>query len=454
MKKYEMLPTEENIIETLYNDPINRNNDIVYFYNILQAQESASAIAIDGRWGSGKTFFVRQTKMVINALNPSSTIDEETKAKATVRLPFSKNDEENENYSIAVYYDAWENDNDTEPVLSLIYEITKQLSVDFSLSDISVVKTAGAIIEAISGHNINGIKDALTSEDPFKKFKEEKDVEQKIKDFFASILVERGNRLIIFIDELDRCKPTFAVHLLEQIKHYIFDDRITFVFSINLEQLQHTIKQYYGADFDSCRYLDRFFDLRISMPPANMEKFYSELGLESRYYDDIVTKRIINMYNFELREITRFYSQIKAAVYEPTHDSEKYDFMFPDGKGRQIILIYIVPLLIGLKIADISKYDQFINGHNSEPLKELLDFDNDNRLLENMLNRDESFTKEEGKTLITTDEMIDKFYNAIFVDQYDGRKYNTTLGQYEFTKESKGFAISASSMLSRFAELS
>ena len=452
MKKYEMLPTEENIIETLYNDPINRNKDIVYFYNILQAQESASAIAIDGRWGSGKTFFVRQTQMVINALNPSSTIDEET--KATVRLPFPKNDEKNENYSIAVYYDAWENDNDTEPVLSLIYEITKQISIDFSLSDISIVKTAGAIIEAISGHNVNGIKDALTSEDPFTKFKEEKDVEQKIKDFFASILAERGNRLVIFIDELDRCKPTFAVHLLEQIKHYIFDDRITFVFSINLEQLQHTIKHYYGADFDSCRYLDRFFDLRVSMPPANMEKFYSEIGLESRYYVDIVTKRIINMYNFELREITRFYSQIKAAVYEPTHDSEKYDFMFPDGKGRQIILIYIVPLLIGLKIADISKYDQFINGHNSEPLKELLDFDNDNRLLENMLNRDESFTKEEGKTLITTDEIIDKFYDAIFVDQYDGRKYNTTLGQYEFTKESKGFAISASSMLSRFAELS
>lgn len=454
MKKYEMLPTEENIIETLYNDPINRNQDIVYFYNILQAQELASAIAIDGRWGSGKTFFVRQTKMVINALNPSSTIDEETKAKATVRLPFPKNDEGNENYSIAVYYDAWENDNDTEPVLSLIYEITKQLSVDFSLPDISIVKTAGAIIEAISGHNINGIKDALTSEDPFKKFKKEKDVEQKIKDFFSCLLAERGNRLVIFIDELDRCKPTFAVHLLEQIKHYIYDDRITFVFSVNLEQLQHTIKNYYGVDFDSCRYLDRFFDLRISMPPANMEKFYSEIGLESRYCVDIVTKRIINMYNFELREITRFYSQIKAAVYEPTHDSEKYDFSFADEKGRQIILMYIVPLLIGLKIADISKYDQFINGHNSEPLKELLDFDDDNRLLENMLNRDESFTKEEGKTLITTDEMIDKFYNAIFVDQYDGRKYNTTLGQYEFTKESKGFAISASSMLSRFAELS
>ena len=453
MENFEILPTEENLIKTLEADLLGRNQQLSYFYNLLLAQKGASTIAVDGKWGSGKTFFIKQSTMVINAKKPVSIIEKEKREKILSKLFLTESD----NYddcNLAIYYDAWENDNDTEPVLSLIYEITKQLSVDFSLSDISVVKTAGAIIEAISGHNINGIKDALTSEDPFKKFKEEKDVEQKIKDFFASILVERGNRLIIFIDELDRCKPTFAVHLLEQIKHYIFDDRITFVFSINLEQLQHTIKQYYGADFDSCRYLDRFFDLRISMPPANMEKFYSEIGLESRYYVDIVTKRIINMYNFELREITRFYSQIKAAVYEPTHDSEKYDFMFPDGKGRQIILIYIVPLLIGLKIADISKYDQFINGHNSEPLKELLDFDNDNRLLENMLNRDESFTKEEGKTLITTDEMIDKFYNAIFVDQYDGRKYNTTLGQYEFTKESKGFAISASSMLSRFAELS
>ena len=159
--------------------------------------------------------------------------------------------------------------------------------------------------------------------------------------------------------------------------------------------MQHTIKHYYGADFDSCRYLDRFFDLRVSMPPANMEKFYSEIGLESRYYVDIVTKRIINMYNFELREITRFYSQIKAAVYEPTHDSKKYDFMFPDGKGRQLILMYIVPLLIGLKIVDISKYDNFINGRDIEPLKELLDIDEDNRLLGNMLNGDETFEKDD-----------------------------------------------------------
>ncbi len=454
MRKYEMLPTEENLINTLYNDTINRNKDIVYFYNILQAQESASAIAIDGRWGSGKTIFVCQTKMVINALNPFCDMDGEKKAKVTIRLPFPDNNEEKENYSMAVYYDAWENDNDTEPVLSLIYEITKQLSVDFSLSDRSIVKTAGAIIEAISGHNVNAIREALTSEDPFTKFKEQKDLQQKIKDFFTGLLAERGNRLVIFIDELDRCKPTFAVHLLEQIKHYIFDDRITFVFSVNLEQLQHTVKHYYGTQFDSCRYLDRFFDLRITIPPADMEKFYAQIGVGSEYYIDLVIKDIIKMFHFELREITRFYSQVKAAVYEPTHDNSKYNFNFPDEKGKHLIMIYVVPLLIGLKIGDISKYDDFVNGKDVEPLKELFDLSEGTYMLNNMLNRDESFDKKEGKKLVRQEEVIERLYEAIFVTQYTGSRYKTVLGQYEFSKKSKEFALSTSSMMSNFAELS
>lgn len=116
--------------------------------------------------------------------------------------------------------------------------------------------------------------------------------------------------------------------------------------------------------------------------------------------------------------------------------------------------MYIVPLLIGLKIADITKYDNFVNGRDIEPLKELLDIDEDNRLLANMLNRDETFEKEDGKKLVTREEVINRFYDAIFVNQYSGSKYSTILGQYEFSKESKPFALSAASMMSQFAELS
>ena len=97
----------------------------------------------------------------------------------------------------------------------------------------------------------------------------------KINEFFSAIFKEQGNRLVIFIDELDRCKPDFAVKLLERIKHYFVNPDITFVFSINSMELQHTIKQYYGSEFDACKYLDRFFDLRIVLPDISTEKFLS-----------------------------------------------------------------------------------------------------------------------------------------------------------------------------------
>ena len=450
MKKFELLPTEENLIDTLCKDTIDRNKDIVYFYKLLQAQETAGMIAIDGRWGSGKTFFACQTQMVINALNPSSEMDDETRKTVISSLSLSNLDKNTS--KLAVYYDAWLNDNDTEPILSLLYEIASQLGEDFSLGNTDIVKTFAGIFEMLSGHNITSTIDASTSDDVLLKFKKQKGIKKEIDQFLSNLINERANRLFVFIDELDRCKPSFAVHLLEQVKHYIFDDRITFVFSVNLEQLQHTIKRYYGDDFDSCRYLDRFFDLRISLPPANMDKFYNNLGIRSMYYVDRVTKTVIRMLNLELREITKFYLQVKVAVYEPTH-SRKFDFSFPDGKGREFIVTFIVPLLIGLKIADISKYDNFINGRNIEPLRELLlGIDEDNNVLLRMLNSNESFEDENGKTVVTPDDVIRRIYEAIFVNQYN-QTFRTQIGMYEFTKESKVLAISCVSMMSQYAEL-
>ena len=452
MKKIEEIPTEENILKTMSENILNRNKDIIYFYKLLEAQEGNCTIAIDGRWGSGKTFFVRQAKMMINALNPLSGMNDETRTEIIDSLGISK-DGLHENSSVAVYYDAWENDNDTKPVFSLIYEITKQLSIDFSLSDISVVRIASSIINAIKGYNIEGIVEALKSDNPFKQFKEEKSVDEKIQEFFSEILKERGNRLVIFIDELDRCKPTYAVELLEQLKHYITDHRITVVFSVNITQLQHTIERYYGMNFDSCRYLDRFFDIRISLPDADLGVFYNKMGVNSQYYIDDVMKKLVAMFNFELREMTRFCSQVKAAIYEPTHNSSKYDFSFSDGKGRIFILIYIVPLLIGLKIADISKYNSFINGENSDPLRELLHRTEHENIMSSMLNGNESFEDEEGKTLVTYDEIADRIYEAIFIKQYDKLLYSTEIGQYEFKKSSRALALRVASLMSDYADL-
>lgn len=53
------------------------------------------------------------------------------------------------------------------------------------------------------------------------------------------------------------------------LKHYFtIDDRVKIVFSVNINQLEHTIKHFYGDDFDSHRYLDRFFDMVLPIPEA------------------------------------------------------------------------------------------------------------------------------------------------------------------------------------------
>ena len=84
MNSFELIPTEENLIHTLDKDLLKRNKDLVRFYDLILAQEGDSSIAIDGRWGSGKTFFVKQSMLLINAKNPMSDMDDEKKASIDV----------------------------------------------------------------------------------------------------------------------------------------------------------------------------------------------------------------------------------------------------------------------------------------------------------------------------------------------------------------------------------
>lgn len=455
MNSFELIPTEENLIHTLNKDLLKRNKDLVRFYDLILAQEGASSIAIDGRWGSGKTFFVKQAMLLINAKNPMSDMDDEKKAGIVYALPFPKKAEDvPENYDVAVYYDAWENDNDTDSVLSLMYEIIKQLGINYVFDDNSnVFKLAGSVLEALTGRNINSIIENLKSDNPLTRIKEEKDLHENIKNFFTELLVERGNRLVIFIDELDRCKPSYAVQLLERIKHYLCDDRITFVFSVNLAELQHTIKHYYGNTFDACRYLDRFFDMRISLPPTDKAAFYREMGMETGYTLERICQKVINTYNMEMREASRFYRQVKTAEYGPTHESTKWDFSFSEGKGKQLLLMYIVPILVGLKIVDISLYDDFVRGRSSKPLMDIYkDSDSGEWLVSGLLNRDESLMEAEGKKLVTIEQKLQQLYEAIFVTEYTGSVYRVVLGEISFDDNSKRFVKSIDSMLSAYAD--
>ena len=313
MKRLELKPTEENIVKTIEKDIFNRNNELRCFYNLLISQEDGCTIAIDGKWGSGKTFFIKQEIMLINAMNPMNQ-DERQNLDIIKNKIMKKEEQKYDEIRMnmkPVYYDAWQNDNDIDPIVSLICEISKQTKEFVQTKKLDLIKAGTAIVDYFMKTNISDIYNSNKGDNYFEYLIYRKDLEDDFKDFFNNLCNENCNRIVIFIDELDRCKPSYAVKLLEQVKHYMDDDRITFVFALNTLELQHTIRQFYGYGFDANRYLDRFFDIRASLTTVDINKYYIELGELDDDIIDIVGKIIINEYDLGLREITRYLGQLK-----------------------------------------------------------------------------------------------------------------------------------------------
>ncbi|NCB52363.1 MAG: hypothetical protein EOM54_10880 [Clostridia bacterium] len=445
-------------------DAIDRNQDVIRFCTILNSVEGPCSIALDGKWGSGKTFFVKQVKMLIDAYNGCicNPIEEEDVAQIKQKASLHKQGKDSDlelQPQVSVYYDAWANDNDEDPILSLIYAIVQSADCNFEVSNKRKFRdVVGSIGDLFTGRNVTDFLEAVKGNDPMEALKENESIHELMAEFFNSLLLEHGNRLIIFIDELDRCKPSYAVRLLERIKHYFEDDRVTFVFSINTEQLQHTIKRFYGEGFCSSRYLNRFFDLRMSLPQANLGKFYQRIAFnDGRFIYDKICHMVLDAYQFELREIAKFVHLAKISAYKPTHDG-RFNAGFSDEQAIGYSLHYIIPIMIGLKICDENAYTEFVNGGNSTPLLEIFkmdsrDYFHKNALLRSNETYDPNYFKE-GVVCVTPESKIEEVYHALFVQDYNGRTREVYIGDLEFNSETRDIIKRTVSLLSDFADYS
>lgn len=254
--------------------------------------ERGWAVSLDATWGAGKSFFVERWVKTLRAQ----------------RHP-------------VVYFDAWENDLGEEASVALMSEISDELAKWISklpkreklgkqareltarakkmlrrsvmpvgkvLLSSFLRKTIGAGIEemvgasrasqADSGSEVQDLKESadLALDKVFEvSLEEHRRRKSNIKDFKESLvnlieLIEKEANakvpVFVFVDELDRCRPTYAIALLEEMKHIFGMDKVCFVVSTNLSQLQHSIGAVYGANFDSEMYLKRFFDQSIELP--------------------------------------------------------------------------------------------------------------------------------------------------------------------------------------------
>lgn len=462
MKSLELQPSKENLLRTFEQNAIERNVDIFRFVSLLNAIEDSCSIALDGAWGSGKTFFAKQTKMVLDAYNEFISSHDAVESN-TVRTHFEamqtgmRREPIDVQPEVSVYYDAWSNDNDIDPMLSLVYEILQTVNSDYSFKKgADCLKIAAAIADFFTGKKVTTLVEAFTQTDRLAALKEQKSIHALISEFLESLLAEQGNRLVIFVDELDRCKPSYAVQLLERIKHYFSNERVTFVFSINTNELQHTVERYYGDDFDSCKYLDRFFDLKLSLPPINLDRYFNFIGFnDSHYTYDVVSGVVIKHFHFEMREIAKYVRLTRIAGYSVSRDSSRR-FAFSDGEGLQFCLLCLVPIMIGLKISDTTRFSAFINGKDSSPIIEILGSgDYAKSLCRQLLGNNESYTEEKTDNpvkIVKLEDKLNEVYNALFINKYSGSNYEKHIGGVSFDKSSRALLLRIVGLLSDFTD--
>lgn len=160
---------------------------------------------------------------------------------------------------------------------------------------------------------------------------------------------------------------------------------------------------------------------------------------------------MIRAYHFELREIAKYLKLTKVAAYEPTHGNKKFDFLFSGGRGLQFGLIYVVPIMIGLKICDSRRYSDFINGRDYTPLLEIANILRDWDFYR-LLSRTESFEEnDDGKTVVSLESKLKELYNILFVNCFTNGTYEVCMGEYSFDRNTRETLIRTASLLSRFS---
>lgn len=453
MKSLDLTPTNENVYNSLINDSIGRGEFVRQFVKMLNAIEDNCTIALEGNWGSGKTFFVKQVKMVLDAHNPNYQpvngflTEERRKVIKEKCSEFNAEDGSTElKPQLCVYYDAWQNDNDEDPILSLVYSIVKEIGSDFSFDRKPTLDICSELINLVCDKDISKLIKVLKGENALDLIKKTKDEAEKVSEFLQSLLPEVGERLIVFVDELDRCKPSYAVKLLERIKHYFLDEEITFVFSVNINELQHTIKKHYGNDFDATRYLDRFFDLRATLPKFDLEKYYANIGFElNEKMFNYVCASVINKYQFEMRNIAKYIRLAKIAVPKSVR---KGDMLFVSEKSALFIYnIYVIPIMIGLKLTDAKRFENFVNGKDCTPL---LDFQKCFSMGCFVDLAFERYEKSSNDKAAAIEKKIKEIYDAIFVEKYEDESYRL-IGSMYFDKKTKNSVMCIAGLMSSSA---
>lgn len=247
MKKFEEKDSEKNLIKTMVLDPIERNIELVYFIRLLSSMGvDNKIIAVNGRWGSGKTFFLKQFQLLCNyyadkVVNKVEITEYIKNYKMDIKKKspnfFNLLQEEceefvNEDCCEVMYFNAWEYDSNDDPIKSLMYFLIEKYNLDCKEIKVDWKKLGKKAIKFLTGLEYG--ENCLEKVNLFEDIIGNSDIKKIWTTLLDEIINENCNKLYIIIDDLDRCRPEYAVKMFERLQHFANDQRVIFILAIDL----------------------------------------------------------------------------------------------------------------------------------------------------------------------------------------------------------------------------
>ena len=304
---------------------------------ILENQPGGNVFALDAGWGQGKTTFIKMWRGHVGHIR--------------------------ENKLQTIYFDAFANDyqkdilrvlttrilgtigkgnffvrRSIKKVMKLAGVIAKSRFVssgfvlDFSSIPGWMKKTIISFWEAIPGSSIltrviekvapAELRKAMQSKPASggeEKFQEAEKLMMDFKEELGKLTkTEKSGPIIFIVDELDRCRPDFALDLLETIKHFFDVPGIVFLLVMNREALDDMIRTRYGTN-DGTRYMQKFVQFWFSLPAPKSEKhvefMYEESSIKSDYTYELTRRGSVSLR--EIQQIRLYEELIRSFIGSP-----------------------------------------------------------------------------------------------------------------------------------------
>ncbi|MBU7029780.1 MAG: tetratricopeptide repeat protein, partial [Theionarchaea archaeon] len=271
---------------------------------IICSSETPITIGVYGKWGSGKTSLMRMTEDLLEERNVVKT----------------------------VWFDAWKFDKTHDLRVALIDTVLRKIKKDES-ADKSLKEKIEELLKRVNwlglGKTTLSLFTPLTPEqDAGPLLKSPEDVPEKVLELIGDFedefrvltreYIGDEGRLVVFVDDVDRCIPEKAIDILEAIKLFLNVEGSVFIIGADKKAIEKGVNQKYGKDVENWgkNYLDKIIQIPVNLPPLRKdiitERFIKGLSIseEIKRYADIIAevgdnprtlKRLLNQ--FEIQRI-------------------------------------------------------------------------------------------------------------------------------------------------------